>query len=229
MSLYVNTNVSSINGQRNLSKATKQLDGVYQRLSSGLRINSAKDDAAGLQISDRMTAQLNGLNQGNRNANDGISICQTMEGALDEITNMLQRIRTLAVQSSNGSNSSDERTALQEEVTALTAEILRIGEQTTYGKNLFCFNENLPEPGSSIGLNGKITLHVGAYKNNTVDINYRSMSSILGSKLTSMYPLPFASEVSLTELSMDEIPLNYSNVIASAVDSSDVHMSTIDW
>ena len=136
MALYVTTNVSSLNAQRKLTNATKSLDVTYQQLSSGLRINSAKDDAAGLQISDRLTSQINGLNQGNRNANDGISLCQTIEGGLDEVTNMLQRMRTLALQASNGTNSSDERTAIDEEVQQLEKEICRIGEQTTYGKNI---------------------------------------------------------------------------------------------
>ena len=104
MALYVNTNVSSINAQRKLTNATNNLNVSYQRLASGLRINSAKDDAAGLQIADRLTSQINGLNQGNRNTNDGIALAQTIEGALDETTNMLQRIRTLAVQSANGTN-----------------------------------------------------------------------------------------------------------------------------
>lgn len=136
MSLYVSTNVSSINSQRQLSKSTKSLDTSYQRLASGLRINSAKDDAAGLQISDRMTSQINGLTQGNRNANDGISMCQTMEGAMEEVTNMLQRMRTLAIQSANGTNSTAERTAIQEEVTQLTTEIERIGKDTSFGGTL---------------------------------------------------------------------------------------------
>ncbi|MBQ2267227.1 MAG: flagellin, partial [Succinivibrio sp.] len=95
MALYVTTNVSSLNGQRRLNNATKSLDSTYQHLASGKRINSAKDDAAGLQISNRLTNQIDGLKQGNRNANDGIALCQTMEGALDETTTMLQRIRTL--------------------------------------------------------------------------------------------------------------------------------------
>ena len=95
MALYVSTNISSLNAGRQLGKATHSLDTTYKRLSSGLRINSSKDDAAGLQISNRLTAQINGLNQGNRNANDGIALAQTAEGALDEVTNMLQRIRTL--------------------------------------------------------------------------------------------------------------------------------------
>ncbi|MDO4676742.1 MAG: flagellin [Anaerobiospirillum succiniciproducens] len=132
MALYVNTNVSSINAQRKLANSTLALNTSYQRLSSGLRINSSKDDAAGLQISDRLTSQINGLNQGNRNANDGIALAQTIEGALDETTNMLQRIRTLAVQASNGTNTAKDRKALQEEVTSLCQEITRIGQKTTF-------------------------------------------------------------------------------------------------
>ena len=132
MALYVNTNVSSINAQRKLANSTLALNTSYQRLSSGLRINSSKDDAAGLQISDRLTAQIDGLNQGNRNANDGIALAQTIEGALDETTNMLQRIRTLAVQAANGTNTAKDRQALQEEVNALSDEITRIAQKTTF-------------------------------------------------------------------------------------------------
>ena len=132
MALYVNTNVSSINAQRKLANSTLALNTSYQRLSSGLRINSSKDDAAGLQIADRLTSQINGLNQGNRNANDGIALAQTIEGALDETTNMLQRIRTLAVQAANGTNTQKDRQALQEEVTSLCEEITRIGKKTTF-------------------------------------------------------------------------------------------------
>ena len=132
MALYVNTNVSSINAQRKLANSTLALNTSYQRLSSGLRIHSSKADAAGLQISDRLTAQINGLNQGNRNANDGIALAQTIEGALDETTNMLQRIRTLAVQAANGTNTAKDRQALQEEVKSLSHEITRIAQKTTF-------------------------------------------------------------------------------------------------
>lgn len=133
MAMYINTNVSSLNAQRNLSNAQKSLDTSYTRLASGLRINSAKDDAAGLQISNRLTSQVNGLEQGNRNANDGISVAQTAEGAMDEVTSMLQRMRTLAQQSSNSSNNSDDRDALQQEYAQLTTEINRISGDTTFG------------------------------------------------------------------------------------------------
>ena len=133
MSMYVNTNVSSLNAQRNMANANNSMDTSYTRLASGLRINSAKDDAAGLQISNRLTSQINGLDQGNRNANDGISIAQTAEGAMDEITSMLQRMRTLAQQSANGSNSTADRTAINAEVTQLHSEIDRISTDSTFG------------------------------------------------------------------------------------------------
>ena len=133
MSMYVNTNVSALNAQRNLAKSNSSLDTAYTRLASGMRINSAKDDAAGLQISNRLTSQINGLDQGNRNANDGISLAQTAEGAMDEVTSMLQRMRTLSQQASNGSNNSDDRDALQQEYAQLSTEINRISSDTTFG------------------------------------------------------------------------------------------------
>jgi len=133
MALYVNTNVSSLNAQRQLMNSGNALDQSFQRLSSGLRINSAADDAAGLQISDRLQSQINGLNQGNRNANDGISLAQTAEGAMDEITGMFQRMRTLAQQASNGSNTDEDRLAIQEEIRQLSSEVNRIATDTTFG------------------------------------------------------------------------------------------------
>ena len=132
MAMFINTNTSSLNAQRNLMNTSKSMDTSYTRLASGLRINSAKDDAAGLQISNRLTSQINGLDQGNRNANDGISLAQTAEGAMDEVTGMLQRMRTLAQQSANGSNSANDRVALQKEVDQLGAEINRISKDTTF-------------------------------------------------------------------------------------------------
>ncbi|GGD72306.1 flagellin N-terminal helical domain-containing protein [Lacimicrobium alkaliphilum] len=133
MSLYVNTNVSSLNATRQLFTSNNQLSTSFERLSSGFRINGAKDDAAGLQISDRMTAQIQGLNMAVRNANDGISLAQTAEGAMQEITNALQRIRVLAVQSQNGINSSADRLALQKEVSALKSEMSRIASTSQFG------------------------------------------------------------------------------------------------
>lgn len=133
MALYVNTNVSALNAQRQLEKSGLSLDTAFKRLSSGFRINSAADDAAGLQISDRLATQIMGLGQGNRNANDGISLAQTAEGAMEETTSMLQRIRVLAQQASNGSNTDEDRIALQEEIRQLSSEINRVAADSTFG------------------------------------------------------------------------------------------------
>ena len=132
MGLFVNTNVSSLNAQRQLFTSGQALNSSFERLSSGFRINSAADDAAGLQISDRLTTQVQGLNQAVRNANDAISLTQTAEGALGEVTTSLQRIRTLAVQSQNGINASADRNAIQKEVTALKNEISRIASDSQF-------------------------------------------------------------------------------------------------
>ena len=134
MALFVNTNTSSLNAQRQLMNSGGALDTAFKRLSSGMRINSAADDAAGLQISNRLTSQINGLDQASRNANDGISLAQVAEGAMDEITTSLQRMRTLAVQAENGVNGSAERTALNEEMKQLELEITRIAETTKFGE-----------------------------------------------------------------------------------------------
>lgn len=137
MALTINTNVASLNAQRNLSMTQKGLSQSMERLSSGLRINSAKDDAAGLAISDRMTSQIRGLNQAARNANDGISLAQTAEGAMQEATNILQRMRELAVQSANDSNSASDRASLQKEVSQLQQELNRIANSSEFnGKKL---------------------------------------------------------------------------------------------
>ncbi|EEX92986.1 flagellin [Vibrio orientalis CIP 102891 = ATCC 33934] len=133
MTITVNTNVSAMTAQRYLNKATGDLNTSMERLSSGQQINSAKDDAAGLQISNRLTAQSRGLDVAMRNANDGISIAQTAEGAMNESTSILQRIRDLSLQSANGTNSASERQALHEEVAALQDELNRIAETTSFG------------------------------------------------------------------------------------------------
>jgi flagellin len=132
MALSINTNVASLNAQRNLSRSQGALNTSLERLSTGLRINSAKDDAAGLAISERFTTQIRGLNQAARNASDGISLAQTAESALAELTNNLQRIRELAVQSVNASNSASDRVALNAEVAQRIAEVDRIAKQTNF-------------------------------------------------------------------------------------------------
>lgn len=133
MGVTVNTNVSAMTAQRYLNKASGELSQSMERLSTGSKINSAKDDAAGLQISNRLVAQTRGLNVAIRNANDGISIAQTAEGALQESTSILQRMRDLSLQSSNGANSDDDREAIQQEVSALQDELNRIAETTAFG------------------------------------------------------------------------------------------------
>ncbi len=169
MSLYVNTNVSSLNAQRQLFDVSDKLSTSFERLSSGFRINSAADDAAGLQISDRLTSQVQGLNQAVRNANDAISLTQTAEGALAETTTALQRIRQLAVQSQNGINSSADRTALQKEVSALRTEISRIATDTQFG------NVNLLDGNFSakflVGANGGQTISVNLSSTNLGSIS----------------------------------------------------------
>ena len=137
MPQVISTNLASLNAQRNLNTSQSSLATALQRLSSGLRINSARDDAAGLSISNRLTSQINGLNQAVRNANDGISLAQTAEGALQESGNILQRIRQLSIQSANDSNSAADRKALQAEVSQLTSELNRIANTTTFnGKKI---------------------------------------------------------------------------------------------
>ena len=177
MSIYVNTNVSSINTTNKLSKATNSLDTTYKRLSSGLRINSAKDDAAGLQISNRLTSQINGLKQGNRNASDGIALAQTAEGALDEVHTMLQRIRTLSVQSANGTNTTADRKSIQAEVSQLCSEINRIACKTTFGGHELLSGKdtkgntlvNKTEVGNK--KKGYVDFQVGSNANDTISIN----------------------------------------------------------
>lgn len=132
MSLFVNTNLSSLSAQRSLALTAPALNVSFQRLASGFRINSAADDAAGLQISNRLTSQINGLNQGIRNANDGISLAQVAEGSLDEITNMAQRMRTLVIQSRSGINSQEDKTAIQNEIRQLNKEITRAAITTSF-------------------------------------------------------------------------------------------------
>ncbi|MBU2181047.1 MAG: flagellin FliC [Gammaproteobacteria bacterium] len=184
MALAVNTNVSSLNAQRQLLNSGGALDTAYKRLSSGFRINSAADDAAGLQISNRLTSQVNGLNQAISNANDGISVAQVAEGAMDEITTALQRIRVLAVQSQNGINSSSDRLALQKEVSALKTEISRIAQNTQFGgvdllkgtySAKFLVGANA---GQTISVN--ISRTGGGYGASGLKINTLSVSSVAG-------------------------------------------------
>ncbi|EHH1170139.1 TPA: flagellin [Vibrio parahaemolyticus] len=164
MAITVNTNVAALVAQRHLTSSTDMLNQSMERLSSGKRINSAKDDAAGLQISNRLQSQMRGLDVAVRNANDGISIMQTAEGAMNEVTNIMQRMRDLSLQSANGSNSQAERTALQEEVTALNDELNRIAETTSFGGRKLLN-----------GTFGKSSFQIGAASGEAVQIELKSM------------------------------------------------------
>lgn len=166
MALTVNTNVASLNTQRNLSNSSNALQTTMQRLSTGSRINSAKDDAAGLQIANRLGSQISGLNVAVKNSNDGISMAQTAEGALQQSTNILQRMRDLALQAANGSNSDSERTALNDEVTQLKKELDRISNTTTFG------GRQLLD-----GSFGVTSFQVGAAANEIISVGIDEMSS----------------------------------------------------
>lgn len=175
MSLYVNTNVSSLNGQRQLMNSSNALGTSFERLSSGFRINSAADDAAGLQITNRMTSQIQGLNQAVSNAQDGISVAQVAEGAMQEITTSLQRMRQLAVQSQNGINSEDDRAALQKEVSALKTEITRVATTTEFaGKNLL--DGTFTGEKFLVGANADQNISISITNVNTATLNVASLS-----------------------------------------------------
>ena len=200
MAVYVNTNYSALQGQRYLGNVQNSLTTTYQRLSSGMRINSAKDDAAGLQIADRLTSQINGLNQGNRNASDGIALAQTIESGMDEISGMLQKMRTLTVQAANGTNTMSDRQALGKEMTSLANEINRIATSTTFaGKTVLngVGNDSIygaaaggaggvPGAGAQngdktkAGSKGTMTLQVGSNKGDTISFD---VNSVMFSKL----------------------------------------------
>ena len=175
MAVYVNTNYSALQGQRYLGNVQNQLTTTYQRLSSGMRINSAKDDAAGLQIADRLTSQINGLNQGNRNASDGIALAQTAEAGMDEISGMLQKIRTLAVQASNGTNTMADKQALGKEATALATEITRIAKQTTFAGKTILNGQGakafMTGAQTDAGKAQTLQLQVGSNKGDTISFN----------------------------------------------------------
>ena len=166
MALSVITNTASLNAQRNLTKSSNDLATSMERLSSGMRINSAKDDAAGLQIANRLTSQINGLGVAQRNANDGISMAQTAEGAMSASGDILQRMRELALQSSNGSNSGDDRAALQKEVSALQEELTRIAETTSFGGQQLLNGEF-----------GTRSFQVGSNANETISLSLGDISS----------------------------------------------------
>ena len=196
MPLFINTNVASLNAQRHLNKTTTSLGKTFSRLSSGLRINTASDDAAGMAISNRMTAQIRGLNQAVRNANDAISLSQVAEGALDETTNALQRIRELSVQSANDTNVSSDRKDMQKEVDQLLAEIQRIADDTEFN------TQNLL--GGSFS--GRI-FQVGAFSGQTISLTIDAATAsalgVLGVSINSQSAA--ASTITTIDRALDSI------------------------
>ncbi|HYP81100.1 MAG TPA: flagellin [Steroidobacteraceae bacterium] len=200
MALVINTNVMSLNAQRNLTTSAGQLANSLQRLSSGLRINSAKDDAAGLAISNRMTTQINGLNQAVRNANDGISLAQTTEGALQEVTNNLQRIRELAVQSANATNSDGDRKALDQEVQQRLQEIQRIASQTSFnGRKVLdgSFGNALFQVGANVGETISVGLSTSVKTSDIGQVASATSSASLGSNVEDISALDVEDDASL--------------------------------
>ena len=232
MAIYVNTNVSSLTGRNSLTNVQNQLTTTYQRLSTGMRINSAKDDAAGLQIADRLTTQINGLNQGNRNASDGIALAQTAEGALDEISSMLQKVRTLAVQASTGTLTSDDRNSIKKESDSLVAEITRIATQTTYGgKTILEGGETTPNltmfKGTATA--GTLNVQVGANSGDQVTIRVESFifSQVLVNAKVAMADANAKKAAGLTSATLDGV----ANRLTFALDSqskASAAITTID-
>ncbi|HDZ3705020.1 TPA: flagellin [Vibrio cholerae] len=189
MTINVNTNVSAMTAQRYLTKATGELNTSMERLSSGNRINSAKDDAAGLQISNRLTAQSRGLDVAMRNANDGISIAQTAEGAMNESTSILQRMRDLALQSANGTNSASERQALNEESVALQDELNRIAETTSFGGRKL-LNGSFGEASFQIGSSSGEAIIMGLTSVRADDFRMGGQSFIAEQPKTKVWGVP---------------------------------------
>ena len=229
MAVYVNTNYSALQGQRYLGNVQNQLTTTYQRLSSGMRINSAKDDAAGLQIADRLTSQINGLNQGNRNASDGIALAQTAEAGMDEISSMLQKIRTLAVQANNGTNTLADKQALSKEASSLATEITRIAKQTTFaGKTILNGKQansidpvaggaQPPGQGAGAGSTQSITLQVGSNKGDTISFNLVNLQFSVAAKAAGIAEDKFGAQAGATAfVKGDSIQVNFSTAGTAA-------------
>ena len=194
MSMTINTNVNSLNAQRNLMSSQHSLSTSMERLSSGLRVNSAKDDAAGLAIADRMNAQIKGTNVAIRNANDGISLAQTAEGALATVTDALQRMRELAVQAQNGSNGTSDRANLDTEYQALSGEITRIAAQTKFNGNALI--------GAGAGAQ---VFQVGANNGDTLTITTTAVTTVAGGLTTAALA---STAVAALDTALDGITTN---------------------
>jgi flagellin len=217
MAQTINTNIASLNAQRNLNGSGNTLSTSLQRLSSGLRINSAKDDAAGLAISQRFTSQINGLNQAVRNANDGISLAQTAEGDLTQVGDNLQRIRTLSAQASNATNSKTDREAMQAEVTALTAEIDRVAKQSSFnGTNLLdgSFTSKLFQVGANSGQAISIDKTINAKADALGDVKFAAAST--GSAVAATTAATTISGISINGVTIDDVKLKADTTSAAA-------------
>ncbi len=242
MAVYVNTNYSALQGQRYLGNVQNQLTTTYQRLSSGMRINSAKDDAAGLQISDRLTSQINGLNQGNRNASDGIALSQTIEAGMDEISGMFQKIRTLAVQANNGTNTSSDRQAIGKEMASLVSEVNRIAMKTTYaGKTVLngditgsIYGDTAAANNALNGGEGTMSLQVGSNKGDTISFKITSVmfsaiagtSDLIGNAADKVFQTTAdgSVKVNLTKATLD----NGNASISAMIDLMDKVIASVD-
>lgn len=223
MAAVINTNIASLNAQRNLNASQNSLNTSIQRLSSGLRINSAKDDAAGLAISERMSSQIRGLNQAARNANDGISLAQTAEGALGEITNNLQRIRELAVQSRNATNSATDRAALNTEAQALRDEIDRVANTSSFnGVKLLdgSFSAQVFQVGANVGETIAVSSIVDA---NVASLGSSSIAQVTGAAASAFTAVTAGdltiNGVSVGGIAADTNAANRASSIANAVNS----------
>jgi flagellin len=194
MSMTINTNVSSLNAQRNLSMSKDSLAVSMERLSSGLRVNSAKDDAAGLAIADRMNAQIKGINVAIRNANDGISLAQTAEGALSTVSDIFQRMRELAVQAQNGTNGTGDRANLNTEYQQLSAEVTRIAAQTKFNGNAII--------GAGAGAQ---VFQVGANNGDTLTVTTTAVTTVAGDLTTAGNA---STAVAALDTAMDAITTN---------------------
>ena len=234
MAVYVNTNYSALQGQRYLGNVQNSLTTTYQRLSSGMRINSAKDDAAGLQIADRLTSQINGLNQGNRNASDGIALAQTIESGMDEISGMLQKIRTLAVQANNGTNTGEDKAALSKEASSLANEISRIARQTTFaGKTLLdgAYKTAIYATGAAgnASKGGTMTLQVGSNKGDTISFSVNNMVfSVIGKRAYGNYDTKMKDKGVQVQANVVTFKLSAASVAAYTIEMMDAMISDVD-
>lgn len=224
MALTVNTNVASLNTQRNLSNSSNALATSMQRLSTGSRINSAKDDAAGLQISNRLTSQINGLGVAVRNANDGISLAQTAEGALQQSTNILQRMRDLALQSANGSNNKNDRESIQKEVSQLQNELTRISDTTTFGGRKL-LDGSFGSQAFQIGANANETISVSVGKMDTT-----SLFGTVAAKISSGAVLTSDATTALTgaDAATSVAAANAGDVIIKVGDDTEITVAIIE-